>query len=263
MTSVLRRNGNLNAMQRHTVGDTKTSLVAADHVGWLLCDGRDLNVSDYRQLFNVIGYSFGGSGTTFKLPAPQGRVPGFVGQADTTYYPTNTWNMGDVSGEEVHRLSLREMPKHNHTFSDPSGLNVALQSANLGFTDTSGGHNHGGVTNTTGLHNHNGSTGAGGFAAQTFEATRLLTDRATFADDTGTHTHSIAPDGDHSHTISRDGEHRHRIQRSGNSEVHNNIQPTIWLGNLFVYGGKLFIDSNGVSAPKGAMTFPYFGNNIY
>lgn len=37
--------------------------------GWLPCDGRTLNVSDYRGLYAVIGNTYGGtSGVTFKLP---------------------------------------------------------------------------------------------------------------------------------------------------------------------------------------------------
>jgi hypothetical protein len=37
--------------------------------GWLECDGRTLNVSDYRALYQVLGNTYGGTvGSTFKLP---------------------------------------------------------------------------------------------------------------------------------------------------------------------------------------------------
>ena len=37
--------------------------------GWLECDGRTLNVSDYRALYQILGNTYGGtSGSTFKLP---------------------------------------------------------------------------------------------------------------------------------------------------------------------------------------------------
>lgn len=36
--------------------------------GWLWCDGNDYSTTDYAQLFAVIGYKFGGSGSTFKTP---------------------------------------------------------------------------------------------------------------------------------------------------------------------------------------------------
>ena len=61
MTSVLRRNANLDAQQRATTGDLKMSAVASDHLGWLLCDGRSLDKTTYNLLFQVIGYLHGGS----------------------------------------------------------------------------------------------------------------------------------------------------------------------------------------------------------
>jgi DNA modification methylase len=33
-------------------------------MGWLKCDGRGLSTTDYNFLFQVIGYKFGGSGST-------------------------------------------------------------------------------------------------------------------------------------------------------------------------------------------------------
>ena len=37
---------------------------------WLLCDGRELSISDYPDLFAMVGFSFGGSAESkaFKLP---------------------------------------------------------------------------------------------------------------------------------------------------------------------------------------------------
>jgi microcystin-dependent protein len=36
--------------------------------GWLKCDGSTYNIADYPALYAVIGQSYGGSGSTFKLP---------------------------------------------------------------------------------------------------------------------------------------------------------------------------------------------------
>ncbi|MCW3099764.1 MAG: Tail Collar domain protein [Chthonomonadaceae bacterium] len=41
--------------------------------GWLLCDGRSLERSSYQPLFDAIGTSNGGDGTTFRLPDYRGR----------------------------------------------------------------------------------------------------------------------------------------------------------------------------------------------
>ncbi len=42
--------------------------------GWNRCDGADLNVSDYPDLFDLIGYRYGGSGNVFKLPRIQDKA---------------------------------------------------------------------------------------------------------------------------------------------------------------------------------------------
>ena len=37
-------------------------------VGWVLCDGQGLSTTTFADLFAVIGYEYGGSGGTFKVP---------------------------------------------------------------------------------------------------------------------------------------------------------------------------------------------------
>lgn len=59
MTSVLTHYLTFTSSQKATVGDTKLSLVGADHLGWLICDGRTLNISDYYWLHQVIGTTYG------------------------------------------------------------------------------------------------------------------------------------------------------------------------------------------------------------
>ena len=106
---------------RNIVGDMKTSARNDDHVGWLKCDGRSLDTTTYSKLFSVIGYSFGGSGTTFNLPNPAGRVLGITGQGSGL----SQRNLGDISGIEKHTLTTEELAEHSHTI------------------DASGVHNHG------------------------------------------------------------------------------------------------------------------------
>lgn len=46
------------------------------NLGWLLCDGRDLDRIEYTALFNLIGTTYGSaSASTFKIPDLRGRVP--------------------------------------------------------------------------------------------------------------------------------------------------------------------------------------------
>ena len=48
----------------------KSPVELAEHDGWLICDGRELDREEYAELFAIIGTSFGaGDGkTTFNLP---------------------------------------------------------------------------------------------------------------------------------------------------------------------------------------------------
>ena len=56
----------------------KSSVELADHGGWLICDGRELDRKEYAELFAIIGTSFGaGDGkTTFNLPDFSDKMAG-------------------------------------------------------------------------------------------------------------------------------------------------------------------------------------------
>lgn len=36
--------------------------------GWMLCDGRSLKIAYYQALYSLLGTTFGGNSTDFKLP---------------------------------------------------------------------------------------------------------------------------------------------------------------------------------------------------
>ena len=45
-------------------------------MGWFLCDGRTLQISQYQTLFALIGNTYGGDGVNnFNLPDLRGRIP--------------------------------------------------------------------------------------------------------------------------------------------------------------------------------------------
>jgi microcystin-dependent protein len=105
--------------------------------GWLLCNGQSVLKSTYQNLFNSIGYVFGGSGTSFNLPNLAGNVPVGVGG-------TLGATLGATGGEATHTLSTSEMPAHSHSDS--------------GHSHSDNGHSHG-VTDPT--HVHGMGIGAG------------------------------------------------------------------------------------------------------
>lgn len=81
---------------------------------WLVCDGRAVSRTEYAQLYAVIGrlYGPGDGSTTFNLPDLRGRVPVGVNESDLDLIMP-----GITGGEKKHKLTIDEMPKHNHNFN--------------------------------------------------------------------------------------------------------------------------------------------------
>ena len=80
--------------------------------GYLLCDGRAVSRTTYKDLFAVIGttYGAGDGSTTFNLPNMTGKVP--VGyKSSDTYFGT----LGKSVGAATVKLTVGQMPKHTHT----------------------------------------------------------------------------------------------------------------------------------------------------
>ena len=76
--------------------------------GWAFCNGQLLSIQQNTALFSVLGTAYGGNGTqTFALPNLQGRTPVHTGGQLGN-------RIGIVGGEELHTLSLNEMPAHIH-----------------------------------------------------------------------------------------------------------------------------------------------------
>ena len=79
---------------------------------WLLCDGSAISRTDYQDLFNIIGitYGQGDSFSTFNLPNLQGKLTVGKNSNDTDF---NT--LGKTGGEKNHTLTIDEIPAHTHT----------------------------------------------------------------------------------------------------------------------------------------------------
>jgi microcystin-dependent protein len=86
-------------------------------VGWALCNGQILSISQYTALFSLIGTYYGGNGTTnFALPNLQGRAA--MDQGNGTGLTPRV--LGEQDGSETVTLLISEIPAHNHSFSvDP------------------------------------------------------------------------------------------------------------------------------------------------
>jgi microcystin-dependent protein len=210
------------------VGEYKFSCRTSDFNGWLQCDGRSLSQSDYSALFNVLGTSFGSDDeTTFKLPNFSGRVMGAIG----TGSGLTPRLLGAAVGEESHLLTTGELPSHTHT----------------GTTDTDGAHTHTATTSSAGSHSHthnaNGGSGATGlaYANGSDTASGLDSTGGTELNLTSTAALTIASNGAHTHdmTVASAGSHTHAFttNASGTGGSHNNMQPTLFGGNCFIFVG--------------------------
>lgn len=90
--------------------------------GWALCDGAILSIAQNQALFALLGTAYGGNGTvTFALPDLRGRVPihrgtSFMGHSYESY------EIGQVGGQEAVTLSLPMIPMHTHLVGASSRL---------------------------------------------------------------------------------------------------------------------------------------------
>jgi microcystin-dependent protein len=108
-------------------------------MGWALCNGQLLPLSQNQALFAVLGVTYGGDGrTNFGLPNLQSRVPIHWG----TGPQLSTYTVGETGGQENVTLLPTQMPAHTHLVN--ASNNPATQASPGGYilaqsTDTSVG----------------------------------------------------------------------------------------------------------------------------
>jgi microcystin-dependent protein len=90
---------------------------AAAPAGYLLEDGASYLVADFLDLFNVIGYTFGGGGANFNVPDSRGRVAVMVGTHGDVDVIGDTDAIALASRRPAH---VHTVNAHNHTFADTS-----------------------------------------------------------------------------------------------------------------------------------------------
>jgi microcystin-dependent protein len=81
-------------------------------VGWAMCNGQLLPISQNTALFSLLGTNFGGDGkSTFGLPNFQGSVPIGWGQGPGL----SVRSVGESGGAATVTLLQTELPSHAHT----------------------------------------------------------------------------------------------------------------------------------------------------
>lgn len=62
---------------------------------YLLCDGSSISTTDYPDLFNLIFYTYGGSGNTFNLPNFESKFPIASNSSNGNFNPTSNFAYGN------------------------------------------------------------------------------------------------------------------------------------------------------------------------
>ena len=164
-----------------------------------------MNRIAYSELYAVIGTTFGSSSdTTFKIPDCRGKVAGAAGQGSGLTNRT----IGETTGSETRTLTVDQLPSHTHT----------------GTTDGSGTHTH--TTNATGgslglISSNGNNTASSGLDSTAGEPNLYAPIYALSVNDSGYHTHTFTTNA------------------AGENNAFSIMQPTIFLGNVFIYSGVL------------------------
>ena len=95
-------------------------------VGWALCNGALLPIAEFSALFDLLGTTYGGNGTTtFGLPNLQGNLAVGMGEGAGL----QNWILGETQGEANHTLLIGEVPQHTHQASASGGIAFAAELA--------------------------------------------------------------------------------------------------------------------------------------
>jgi hypothetical protein len=78
--------------------------------GFLLCDGSSYTTTNYQNLFALIGYTYGGSGSTFNIPDLR----------DKRGYMDSNYSLGTISGANSITLNESQLPQHTHNVNSSS-----------------------------------------------------------------------------------------------------------------------------------------------
>ena len=80
-------------------------------VGWLLCNGQMVAISQFDVLFQLIGTTYGGDGqSTFGIPDLRGRAALGMGQGPGR----SNYTIGQMAGTETVALQGQQIGAHNH-----------------------------------------------------------------------------------------------------------------------------------------------------
>lgn len=99
------------------IGDIRAFAFGFVPAEWLECMGQEELISDYRSLYMMLEYTYGGSGRAFGIPDLRGRT--IVGSGAGAGLTART--IGQHFGDEKVTLAVDQMPLHRHSAHVISG----------------------------------------------------------------------------------------------------------------------------------------------
>lgn len=84
---------------------------ATEPEGWLICDGRELDINEYKELFETIGYTYGGADEKFKLPDFRETAAVGVGTRDPS---VDVYSLGEFKDDQF-ASHTHTQASHTHT----------------------------------------------------------------------------------------------------------------------------------------------------
>lgn len=104
---------------------------------YMLCDGMELSINNYPELYDMLGVSFGGDGqNTFNLPDLRGR---FIVGFDSSDKDYNAINKDKKGGYKEVVLDAKHLPKHDHTDHASTSFNkLSARAGDIDATNTPG-----------------------------------------------------------------------------------------------------------------------------
>jgi len=115
--------------------------------GWFPCDGSLLSTTAYPNLFAVIGYTFGGSGTSFNVPNLRGQfIRGYDGSVLPAPYPIGTKQFGSI-GNHVHGVGYESNDNNGYFLQASRSYDTTGLTGYINWNGSGGGTGGGSVTN--------------------------------------------------------------------------------------------------------------------
>lgn len=182
-------------------------------IGYLLCEGQSLSTTAYADLFSVIGYRYGGSGSTFNIPNLRGRIPVGLDPAQAEFDA-----MGEVGGEKAVTLAASQLPAHSH----PNSLTGTTTFASSGHAHGAGSFHAaiGAVAGNIATIGYVAGYNSGGPGSATYAISASYIGGPGFSHYTPVYGATGGPNATASVGISN-------ANNTGGGSAHNNLQPYV------------------------------------